>query len=58
VGLGLAIVAMIARAHGGDAGAGNLAAGGADVWLRLPAARAETDLPGPRETKGHHATPV
>jgi heavy metal sensor kinase len=36
-GLGLAIVLTIAQAHGGDAGAGNLAAGGADVWIRLPA---------------------
>ena len=30
-GLGLAIVAAIARAHGGDAGAD-----GADVWIELP----------------------
>jgi signal transduction histidine kinase len=37
-GLGLAIVAAIAAAHGGDAGARNLAGGGADVWLSLPAA--------------------
>jgi signal transduction histidine kinase len=37
VGLGLAIVRTIAQAHGGDAGAANLPAGGADVWLRLPA---------------------
>ena len=35
-GLGLAIVAAIARAHGGDAGARNLAGGGADVWIALP----------------------
>ena len=39
-GLGLAIVAAIARAHGGSAGAGNRVAGGAEVWIRLPAARA------------------
>ena len=37
VGLGLAIVRTIAQAHGGDAAAANLPAGGADVWLRLPA---------------------
>lgn len=37
-GLGLAIVDGIARAHGGDAHAANLADGGADVWLVLPAA--------------------
>jgi two-component system, OmpR family, sensor kinase len=37
-GLGLAIVAAIAEAHGGEAGARNLVAGGADVWISLPAA--------------------
>ena len=36
-GLGLPIVATIAQAHGGGAGARNLPAGGADVWLSLPA---------------------
>jgi two-component system OmpR family sensor kinase len=36
-GLGLAIVAAIADALGGRAGAGNRAGGGADVWLTLPA---------------------
>jgi signal transduction histidine kinase len=36
-GLGLAIVAAIAEAHGGSAAARNRAAGGADVWLELPA---------------------
>lgn len=35
-GLGLAIVATIARAHGGSAAAANRADGGADVWLTLP----------------------
>jgi two-component system, OmpR family, sensor kinase len=34
-GLGLAIVDVIARAHGGSAHAANIA-GGADVWLDLP----------------------
>jgi two-component system, OmpR family, sensor kinase len=36
-GLGLAIVRTVARAHGGEAYAGNLEGGGADVWMRLPA---------------------
>jgi signal transduction histidine kinase len=35
-GLGLAIVAAIAGAHGGDAGARNVTPRGADVWIRLP----------------------
>lgn len=35
-GLGLAIVAVIARAHGGAVGARNRRAGGGDVWLALP----------------------
>jgi two-component system, OmpR family, sensor kinase len=35
-GLGLAIVDLIARAHGGAAGARNRPAGGADVWIALP----------------------
>ena len=35
-GLGLAIVAAIARAHGGEAGAANRPDGGADVWIELP----------------------
>ncbi|HET6998409.1 MAG TPA: ATP-binding protein [Solirubrobacterales bacterium] len=37
-GLGLAIVETIALAHGGSAGAGNDSAGGADVWIEIPAA--------------------
>ena len=37
-GIGLAIVAAIAHAHGGETGARNLPAGGADVWITLPAA--------------------
>jgi len=43
-GLGLAIVAAIATAHGGEAGARNLAGGGADVWLSLPAAAYESSI--------------
>ena len=38
-GLGLSIVALIAQAHGGSAGAANRLGGGADVWLALPRAR-------------------
>jgi two-component system OmpR family sensor kinase len=37
-GLGLAIVDVIARAHGGVAGARNRPGGGADVWISLPCA--------------------
>jgi two-component system OmpR family sensor kinase len=40
-GLGLSIVALIAQAHGGSAGALNRPEGGADVWLSLPRAPAE-----------------
>ena len=50
-GLGLSIVAVIAGAHGGRAGAGNRAGGGADVWISLPyAAR-----PAPRR-RAHAST--
>ena len=38
-GLGLAIVELIARSHGGRAGAANRPGGGADVWLALPHGR-------------------
>jgi len=34
-GLGLSIVELIARAHGGEVGAGNRPAGGADVWIAV-----------------------
>jgi signal transduction histidine kinase len=37
-GLGLAIVQAIAAGHGGSAHVADPAAGGADVWIRLPAA--------------------
>lgn len=37
-GLGLSIVELVARAHGGAAGARNRPGGGADVWLSVPAA--------------------
>jgi len=35
-GFGLALVAAIAAAHGGRAGAANRSGGGADVWISLP----------------------
>lgn len=37
-GLGLSIVRTIAELHGGEAGAANRPAGGADVWIALPRA--------------------
>ena len=37
-GLGLSIVELIARAHGGSAGLRNRAEGGADVWIEVPRA--------------------
>jgi len=36
IGLGLSLVRAVARAHRGEAGALNLADGGADFWIRLP----------------------
>jgi signal transduction histidine kinase len=36
-GLGLSIVELVARAHGGAAGLRETPAGGADVWISLPA---------------------
>ena len=35
-GLGMAIVAAIARAHGGEAGAQNMPGGGAEAWIDVP----------------------
>jgi two-component system OmpR family sensor kinase len=49
-GLGLSIVDVITRAHGGEAHAGNREGGGADVWLVLPIQRRENQTvssPGP-----------
>jgi signal transduction histidine kinase len=37
-GLGLSIVRTIAELHGGETGAANRPAGGADVWITLPRA--------------------
>jgi signal transduction histidine kinase len=39
-GLGLSIVELVAGAHGGGAGIGDCASGGADVWISLPRADA------------------
>ena len=39
-GLGLSIVDLVARAHGGTAGVANRPGGGADVWISLPRAGA------------------
>src|SRR5919108_4553111 len=59
-GLGLPIVATIAQAHGGEAGAANLPGGGADVWLSLPAAaRDEAPMKPPSRSSSaaHSAVP-
>jgi signal transduction histidine kinase len=37
-GLGLSIVELVARAHGGDVGLHDRPSGGADVWISLPSA--------------------
>jgi two-component system OmpR family sensor kinase len=47
-GLGLSIVDLIARAHGGMAGAGNRPGGGADVWIAVEGADSiDTDTAAP-----------
>ena len=38
-GLGLTVACRVAEAHGGHAGAANLAEGGAEVWLQIPVQR-------------------
>jgi two-component system OmpR family sensor kinase len=47
IGLGLSIVELIARAHGGEAHVENLSLGGTKIWITLPAAgtAAETLAP-------------
>ena len=35
-GLGLSIVSVVAKAHGGSVAAANRSGGGADVWIALP----------------------
>ena len=44
-GLGLSIVDLIATAHGGSAGLANRPAGGADVWIAIPAVPAPHEAP-------------
>ncbi|MGH2914001.1 MAG: sensor histidine kinase [Solirubrobacteraceae bacterium] len=51
-GLGLAIVRSIARAHGGEAHAANLAPGGADVWLAIAPGHPATHDPGDDPSEG------
>jgi signal transduction histidine kinase len=43
-GLGLSIVALIAKAHGGEAGVENAPAGGADAWVAVPYAGAAAPI--------------
>jgi two-component system, OmpR family, sensor kinase len=45
-GLGLSIVDLVARAHGGSTGLRNGPAGGADVWFSLPKAPPPAAQPG------------
>jgi two-component system, OmpR family, sensor kinase len=47
-GLGLAIVELIARAHGGSAAVANRDGGGADAWITLPRAQEPTIVRAPR----------
>jgi two-component system, OmpR family, sensor kinase len=51
-GLGLAIVDAIATAHGGSRGARNRPAGGADVWISLPAQPSDPPLSSRPTTAG------
>jgi signal transduction histidine kinase len=46
-GLGLSIVELVARAHGGAAGVANTPSGGADVWIALPRAPHQPLSPAP-----------
>jgi signal transduction histidine kinase len=46
-GLGLSIVELVARAHGGRAGLANGPSGGADVWIALPRADHQPLSPAP-----------
>ena len=50
-GLGLSIVDLVARAHGGGTGLRNGPAGGADVWLSLPQASSR-EPPSPAAQSG------
>jgi two-component system, OmpR family, sensor kinase len=46
-GLGLSIVELVARAHGGEVGLGNNSSGGADVWIAVPRAAHHPLSPAP-----------
>jgi signal transduction histidine kinase len=46
-GLGLSIVEVVARAHGGGAGLASTTSGGADVWIALPRATYQPHSPAP-----------
>jgi signal transduction histidine kinase len=46
-GLGLSIVELVARAHGGDVGRRDRPSGGADVWISLPSASLQPHSPAP-----------
>ena len=46
-GLGLSIVELVARAHGGEVGLRDRPSGGADVWLALPRASYQPHSPAP-----------
>jgi two-component system, OmpR family, sensor kinase len=46
-GLGLSIVELVARAHGGDVGLANSPTGGADVWIAVPRAPHQPLSPAP-----------
>ena len=46
-GLGLSIVELVARAHGGAVGLTNSPSGGADVWISLPRASHQPHSPAP-----------
>jgi two-component system OmpR family sensor kinase len=46
-GLGLSIVELVARAHGGAVGLANSPSGGADVWIALPRASHQPLSPAP-----------
>jgi hypothetical protein len=45
-------VELVARAHGGSAGARNRRRGGADVWLSLPRSRSYAEPSEPVERDG------
>jgi signal transduction histidine kinase len=52
-GLGLAIVAGVAAAHGGEAGARNRPEGGSDVWVAIPAGEPGDAPSDPFSSRSH-----